>query len=310
MTFAGNGTKPWILCRLLLEDVQKPEMAGEMRLICPNCDAEYEVDAALIPEAGRDVQCSNCGHAWFQASPLVEAEVEAEEALFAPGGGVAAQAVADMVAEGGAVNVDGDEAEEPSQQGTATAPAATRNIDASVLSVLREEAERESRARAQDAAAMETQTEMGLQGRAPGTDSAVNSRIARMKGEAEANSQPLDPGARAAAKREMLPEIDTINSSLRARSERRPGDGAAVAETMGKAEARQSGFRTGFVLSVMLIAVALTVYILAPKLAEMMPGLAGPLSSYVALVDGLRLMVDGVLQSLIAKITGWTGVAS
>ena len=44
-----------------------------MRLICPNCDAEYEVDASAIPYDGRDVQCSNCGHAWFQLRPEVEA---------------------------------------------------------------------------------------------------------------------------------------------------------------------------------------------------------------------------------------------
>jgi len=37
-----------------------------MRLICPKCNAQYEVDAAVIPEDGRDVQCSNCGHTWYQ----------------------------------------------------------------------------------------------------------------------------------------------------------------------------------------------------------------------------------------------------
>lgn len=37
-----------------------------MRLICTSCDAQYEVDAALIPASGRDVQCSNCGATWFQ----------------------------------------------------------------------------------------------------------------------------------------------------------------------------------------------------------------------------------------------------
>lgn len=36
-----------------------------MRLVCPNCGAQYEVDDRVMPEAGRDVQCSNCGHAWF-----------------------------------------------------------------------------------------------------------------------------------------------------------------------------------------------------------------------------------------------------
>lgn len=37
-----------------------------MRLICPNCGAQYEVPDSVIPETGRDVQCSSCGHTWFQ----------------------------------------------------------------------------------------------------------------------------------------------------------------------------------------------------------------------------------------------------
>ena len=53
-----------------------------MRLVCPNCDAQYEVDANAVPEAGRDVQCSNCGHTWFQVPPDVEAELDADRALY------------------------------------------------------------------------------------------------------------------------------------------------------------------------------------------------------------------------------------
>ena len=53
-----------------------------MRLICPNCDAEYQVDDAAIPETGRDVQCSNCGHAWFQVHANAELSREAEEDVF------------------------------------------------------------------------------------------------------------------------------------------------------------------------------------------------------------------------------------
>ncbi|MDX1821904.1 MAG: zinc-ribbon domain-containing protein [Paracoccaceae bacterium] len=40
-----------------------------MRLICPNCGAQYEVPESVIPETGRDVQCSSCGHTWFQRHP-------------------------------------------------------------------------------------------------------------------------------------------------------------------------------------------------------------------------------------------------
>ncbi len=53
-----------------------------MRLVCPNCDARYEVPDDAIPDGGRDVQCSACGHAWFQLPPDLEAAAEEEAALF------------------------------------------------------------------------------------------------------------------------------------------------------------------------------------------------------------------------------------
>ena len=37
-----------------------------MRIVCPNCDAEYEVDESAIPTIGRDVQCGSCEKTWFQ----------------------------------------------------------------------------------------------------------------------------------------------------------------------------------------------------------------------------------------------------
>lgn len=42
-----------------------------MRLICPRCGAQYEIDAAAIPAAGRDVECSACDHVW-RAWPVPE----------------------------------------------------------------------------------------------------------------------------------------------------------------------------------------------------------------------------------------------
>lgn len=44
-----------------------------MRLTCPKCMAEYEVDETAIPPSGRDVQCAACGTVWFQdPKPLME----------------------------------------------------------------------------------------------------------------------------------------------------------------------------------------------------------------------------------------------
>ncbi|WP_303729877.1 zinc-ribbon domain-containing protein [Paracoccus solventivorans] len=42
-----------------------------MRLICPRCGAQYEIDAAAIPAAGREVECSACDHVW-RAWPVSE----------------------------------------------------------------------------------------------------------------------------------------------------------------------------------------------------------------------------------------------
>ena len=42
-----------------------------MRLTCPNCGAEYEVPAGMIPPGGKHVQCSNCHTRWFMRSGSV-----------------------------------------------------------------------------------------------------------------------------------------------------------------------------------------------------------------------------------------------
>jgi len=47
-----------------------------MRLVCPNCEAQYDLDDALIPAEGRDVQCSNCATTWFQGPPTGKAPAD------------------------------------------------------------------------------------------------------------------------------------------------------------------------------------------------------------------------------------------
>jgi len=42
-----------------------------MRLVCPKCASEYEVDGTLFGDEGREVQCSNCEEVWTQY-PVVE----------------------------------------------------------------------------------------------------------------------------------------------------------------------------------------------------------------------------------------------
>ena len=256
-----------------------------MRLLCPNCDAEYEVEASVIPDNGRDVQCSNCGHAWFQLPPEIEAEHEAEEALYdAP----APIAVAET---------------------TVIGELPRRGLDESVLAVLREEAERETAARRAEAPqGVETQTEMGLQPAeaAGGLGGAVARRIARLKG---VDPIPPAPG-RPQTRREMLPEIEEINSTLRASSEKRSGDAAAVADSMPPPVRKTTGFRNGFVIIVLLAALLTAVYVMAPKIAQQIPGAAAALKSYVASVDSVRVMLHEMLRSAIDWLNGVAGGAA
>lgn len=249
-----------------------------MRLVCPNCDAEYEVDSAAIPHSGRDVQCSNCGTAWFQPSPAAEAAAADEAALFDAPPEVAA---------------------EPAKADPGPRP---RGLDESVVAVLREEAEREAAARRAEAAQpIETQTEMGLEPDAsPTAASPAAVRIAMLRG---VDPEPR-PAKRPQTRREMLPAIEEINSTLRASSERRTGEPASLGASLPDTRPTSNGFRNGFVLMLLVAAIGVLTYMMAPRIGEQIPGLAAPMSGYVVAVDGARLWLDGVMQMAVAALRG------
>lgn len=267
-----------------------------MRLVCPNCDAQYEVDAGVIPDNGRDVQCSNCGNGWFQLPPEVEAEIAAEEALYEP------------------------PPAKPMTQTTAReATVPRRSVDESVMNILREEAARETSARVNEGSSLETQTELGLQN-VPSpvpSDTSVGSaaaqRISRLRGQPmEDLSAPVAEyeQSKSHLKSELLPEIDEINSSLRASSERRSTEPDMVDPglvDMDEEKVRPSGFRSGFVLMVVLAAVLVVIYIMADKLSQQIPSMAAALKSYVSIVDQLRLSVDALLQKAVGFLNDLIG---
>ena len=36
-----------------------------MIITCPNCNKKFQIDATLVPDEGRDLQCGSCKHLWF-----------------------------------------------------------------------------------------------------------------------------------------------------------------------------------------------------------------------------------------------------
>jgi predicted Zn finger-like uncharacterized protein len=312
-----------------------------MRLICPNCDAEYEVDDDAIPVSGRDVQCSNCGHSWFQTRPA-DAPVAALTGEDAP----------DDAPPDNPVDQDGPAEDEAEETVTAAALRAadvvppSARLDPGALAMLKEEAAREIAARrAVPPPTEEVQTDLPLAEPAPPPRSSAPEGsaalpevdpIAAAIAATMAASQvpaadpvpsaptiaaavaprnlPVDmppPVEPARTRRDRLPDIEEINSTLRPHAFP-PGYGpnAAPLPPMPTRSGGRGNFRTGFLLVVTLAIVAMVVYLLAPQLGSAVPALKGPLDSYVAVVDQGRVGLDGLLRGIIDRLRGLAGTAS
>lgn len=259
-----------------------------MRLICPNCDAQYEVVDDVIPVEGRDVQCSNCGQTWFQHHPdHMPDEAEEPADLNAP---------EDLA--------DPDDAPVQGEERVETMPAPERReLDSSVADILRQEAEHEAQARAGDA--LESQPELGLQGVEEDTRSReAQARMAKMRGEDPPEASVTEAAATAAAlgsRRDLLPDIEEINSTLRSSSDRQSGatNPSSDAEAAPIAPPAKSGFRRGFMLMILLAVVLGAIYVTAPQIAQSVPQADPYLSDYVALVDSGRAWLDEQVTSLL-----------
>ncbi|NCO85297.1 MAG: thioredoxin [Rhodobacterales bacterium] len=329
-----------------------------MRLICPNCGAQYEVADDVIPAAGRDVQCSNCGHTWFEtpgasaaaeegrgvasrarepqpapesapeSASVRDPEPDPEPAIADDWGDTAMDADIDVenevdladfgpddpAGEMPAPSLEPEPAPEPEPADPVAAavaamaapPAAEtptlRTMSPEIAEILREEAAREEAARAAERAAaqaraggLESQPDLGLPAPEASEDSRadeVRRRTARLRGDPAPNAN--------ASRRELLPDIEEINSTLRSASDRQDGLPPAPEELI---EERKRGFRFGFgsVLAIALVLAA--AYVAAPRIIAALPQTAPVLSRYVDGVDNGRLWLDLQLQRIVAGLS-------
>ncbi|MGL4239314.1 hypothetical protein [Tabrizicola sp.] len=170
-------------------------------------------------------------------------------------------------------------------------------VDESVLAILREEAEREAHARKADGKPLETQTDLGLDAAVPaGKKAAAPAKKFEVVSSDDSDTKP-------SARRTLLPDVEEINSTLRP-AEQTEEQGA---EAVPVAAEGRSSFRSGFLLVLTIAILGAAVYGSADMLARMIPALAGPLESYVSFINGLRLQVDGLMQSATVAIGGTDG---
>ena len=291
-----------------------------MRLTCPNCGARYEVDEAMIPPEGRDVQCSNCTTTWFQPGLQQSGDDPAEPAPPPEPPSPAHR-----------------EPTRPIPVSEAR-PTTRRELAPEVRDVLREEAEREAELRRREGELPEHQDEMPLQ--APedpdlqdGDDvrSAIGSLLSsadeigdledapreRARDTAAARYNGADDvddaleaqiaaaagaGAAAGSRRDLLPDIEEINSTLRATESRSASDpDVSDIDTMVERPRRRTGTRLGFALVILVFAGLIGVYANAGRIAEALPQVEPALDGYVTQVNRLRLWIDEIAHGALTS---------
>jgi hypothetical protein len=239
------------------------------------------------------VQCSNCGHTWFQypaghpdeLHDEIFADDASEETPEAP---VEPEATATV-----------PEIEQPWDEPVADqGPAQDRQrqtIDPSVAEILQKEAAFESEQRLSEfgEVGLENQADLGIDDVPEHPVEESKRRMAELRGEDVAT-------VGATSWREMLPDIEEINSTLRSTSDRASREVPATPEIIE--QERRSGFRTGFGLVLILAAAAVLVYVYAAEIIGAVPASETALTSYVEAVNNGRIWLDDTMSNLSDRV--------
>ena len=240
-------------------------------------DAEAALEKAL---ADIEPQAATPDPAKADAAPAVETDAAV------PGSGSADVPDVPAVEDG-----DDDDLDAYEDPAAGVPQSGSYMVDERVLAILREEAEREAQVRKGLAVPLETQADLGVEAAIPD------------RKPAGAFATPSeDTSARTMARRDLLPNVEEINSTL-SPAEAQGGADDRRFHAQSRADER-SGFRSGFLLVMFLAIIGTGVYALAPRISAMVPALAGPLDQYIDGVDALRTALDGIMRSATVALNG------
>lgn len=303
-----------------------------MRLICPQCGAQYEVAAEAIPPEGRDVQCSACGRLWFKrpeplaepsppepepgpgptprprrsVSPEVaeilreearrEAEARRAEAAGLPSAEPPADAAPPVSAPEGPPLPSGERSEaSPSDPVPAPPPG---GAGGGAGSPSPEGAEEPAGPDRDPPEAPDDPARLAFERQRQRAEEARR-RMARLKGEPAPHPGAAIP-ASPVSRRDRLPDIETINESLDL-----PAAGAPR-----PAPPPRAGFRLGFGSALAVAALLALLYVWGPRIAASVPGTGLVLEPYVTAVDRGRLWLDRRMRDWLGALDPEAGAAA
>ena len=229
-----------------------------MRITCPSCASEYDVDAAAIGARGRMVRCANCDAEWFQAP----AASDAADAPPPPAPAVS-----------------------PEPQ-PAPAPEPPKPVEPEVVVSETPEFDPAPPVYPEpEPVVQEAQSVYSAEASQPAGQTQHN--VERIYYDVEPTAAPrfeeTDVVEETRVRRRKDDGRDDLAASLRELEEDRPNStgGAFLA-----------GFSTIAVMAVILIAV----YVKAPDLAKLAPAMEGPLSGYTEIVNQGRFALAEATQ--------------
>ena len=279
-----------------------------MRLICPKCEAQYNVADDAIPKGGRDVQCSTCGHTWFQTEMSRVLSRPVSRLLPNP----LPETVKSEVAEprlSKSRDVAAFDVPHHHKDKTGTHEPKHRPVDPTIASILRDEAAREHNVPARAATAeaprkpanpVDIEETRKRIAQMTGTEGATRPQSSTSGATAAAVAAPAAAGmAKPAPNPRSVPSIDEINNVMRGRA---ADGGGGLTEAERNEAMRRRGFRRGFFVVLALFGLIVTPYVLADQIMENLPQSRETMVQYVAVIDELRdalnAFVGGIRESL------------
>ena len=218
-----------------------------MLIKCPNCDAQYEVPNDIIPAAGRDVQCSSCSKTWFVTGQSGKKIVKVKASNYK----------------------NRKKGELPKFETTESflTDKASNDVDANALEILREEADREIRARAVDGGLVENAQK-------PSSEKAI-------KNKSKVNNK-------------SFPDNIEIGTTL----EETLAPNYSVADRI---KYKNKSGKAGFFVGIVIIIICWGAYFYSDLISQTVPETAIYMDIYKNYVQSMLATRDELLQNLIEK---------
>lgn len=306
-----------------------------MELICPSCEARYQLPEGSITAKGRQVSCMNCGHGWHALPPMSLGDPAAgghgrqpsepggiryEPPAGAPRPGerrVQETPYSEMGGGTGPIptppNPGAGPVEAAGNIGSAGATEARSDQMAEIRQML---AEVQSEERARDA--LRPEADRTIVSAAPAA-AAATSGLRTAQDEAEMArarlQQERDEAERAAQRARVVEEEARSNErDFRRRSDDNKKEPRGVKKTdvkklrrkhdrkvnrQKRADKAGSGaFLTGFLLIAIIAATMVALYVLSPQIVARVPAAEEPMREYVATMDRLRAGASETISNI------------